>query len=253
MAHYNPIYANPPVIRTPSGVPGWRRMVFILASIALIVTLLISVKPDPAAGPATVAQAQTQQQVAGVEAATAGDAAASQAEQHAPGGAGGAISPVFAAPVQYWATQIEAWSQAHGVDPNMAATIMQVESCGDPAAISSAGAQGLFQVMPFHFQPGEDTLDPDTNASRGLTYFKERLQQTNGDIGRAFAGYNGGQRAAASSWDHWPAETQRYYVWTTGIYNEIQQGLDESPTLQRWLQSGGASLCNQAASRLGLP
>lgn len=253
MAHYNPTYANTPAFRTPSGVPGWRRMVFILVSIALIVVLLLSVKPDPVARPAAVAQAEAQQQEASAAAAAVDDAAAPQTEQNPPGDAAGAISPLFTAPVQYWAPQIEAWSQAHGVDPNMAATIMQVESCGDPAAVSSAGAQGLFQVMPFHFQPGEDSLDPDTNAARGLTYFRERLQQTNGDIGRAFAGYNGGQRAAASSWDHWPAETQRYYVWTTGIYDEIQQGLDESPTLQRWLQSGGASLCRQAASRLGLP
>jgi soluble lytic murein transglycosylase-like protein len=145
-----------------------------------------------------------------------------------------------------------AWSEMYGVDPNLTAIIMQIESCGDPRAASHAGAQGLFQVMPFHFAAGEDSLDPDTNARRGLNYFVERLNQTNGDIGRAFAGYNGGHVAAAASWDQWAAETQRYYRWSTGIYSDIQSGVTESPTVQNWLQAGGASLCRQAAQRLGL-
>ena len=143
-------------------------------------------------------------------------------------------------------------SQEFGVDPNLTAIIMQIESCGDPQAVSHAGAQGLFQVMPFHFAAGEDSLDPDTNARRGINYFVERLNQTNRDIGRAFAGYNGGHVAAGNSWDQWADETQRYFRWSTGIYEDIQAGRTDSPTLQAWLQAGGASLCRQAAQRLGL-
>lgn len=167
-------------------------------------------------------------------------------------GVAGQLSPVFTREVQQWAPKIIEWSAQYGIDPNLAAIIMQIESCGDQGARSHAGAQGLFQVMPFHFAAGEDALDPDTNARRGLNYFVERLSQTGGDVGRAFAGYNGGQRAAASSWDNWPDETQRYYRWSTGIYQDIQSGLAESPTIQAWLQAGGATLCQQAAARIGL-
>ena len=134
----------------------------------------------------------------------------------------------------------------------MLATIMQIESCGDPQANSHAGAQGLFQVMPFHFTAGENMLDPDTNARRGANYFAERLVQTSGDVGKAFAGYNGGHVAAGSSWNNWAAETQRYFVWSTGIYEEAKAGLTSSPTLQEWYAAGGTSLCNQAANRLNL-
>lgn len=165
---------------------------------------------------------------------------------------GGGISAVFAPSVQYWAEDILRWSAEHGVDPNLAAIIMQIESCGDPQAISIAGAQGLFQVMPFHFVAGENSLDPNTNAFRGLNYFVERLAQTSGDVGRAFAGYNGGHVAAGSSWDAWADETKRYYVWSTGIHADIQAGLTNSPTLERWMAAGGASLCQQAANRLGI-
>lgn len=162
------------------------------------------------------------------------------------------ISPVFSAEVRYWEPQIMLWSQQHGVDANLIATIMQIESCGDPGAMSGAGAQGLFQVMPFHFADGEDMLHPETNALRGINYFAERLVQTNGNIGLAFAGYNGGHVAAAGGWDDWAPETQRYFIWSTGIFNDIQAGLTESPTLQKWMAAGGVSLCQQAATRLGL-
>ena len=164
----------------------------------------------------------------------------------------GKISAVFSNEVKYWEADIVRWASAKNLDPDMVATIMQIESCGDPQALSIAGAQGLFQVMPFHFTAGENMLDPDVNALRGVNYFAERLVQTAGDVGKAFAGYNGGHVAAGSSWDNWASETQRYYVWSTGIYEDAKAGLTDSPTLQEWYAAGGTSLCQQAASRLNL-
>ncbi len=163
----------------------------------------------------------------------------------------GRISPVFSREVQYWEDEIVQWSSERGLDPNMAATIMQIESCGDMNAASGAGAQGLFQVMPYHFAPGEDTLDPQTNARRGLDYFAKQLAHF-GDVNLAFAAYNGGPGNAVKSYDNWPAETQRYYYWSEGIYADVQAGLMTSARLQEWLNAGGAGLCNQAAARLGL-
>ncbi len=226
---------NAPRPRRAAGVPGWRRMVAILFFVAVVVSLLLLVKPTPAADPAPTPLAN---------AASNRPAGAAPAES--------AIAPFFSSEVQRWAPEIAGWAAAYGLDPDAVATIMQIESCGDPRAVSSAGARGLFQVMPFHFAAGEDPFDPETNARRGLSYFAERLQQTRGDVGRAFAGYNGGQRAAASSWEQWPVETQRYYVWSTGIYEEARNGATESATLQAWMEAGGASLCRQAAARLGL-
>jgi soluble lytic murein transglycosylase-like protein len=168
------------------------------------------------------------------------------------GAAAETLAPLFTREVMHWAPQIVEWANTYGLDPNLVAIIMQIESCGDPQAVSSAGAQGLFQVMPFHFAAGEDAFDPDTNARRGLSYYADRLNQTGGDIGLAFAGYNGGQQAAASGWDSWPDETQRYFIWSTGIYNDIHAGSSESATLQEWLGAGGADLCRQAAQRLSL-
>lgn len=162
------------------------------------------------------------------------------------------IAPFFAPSVKHWEPDIVAWAERHNLDPNMVATVMQVESCGDPQALSGAGAMGLFQVMPYHFLPGEDGFEPEINALRGMNYLADRLIQTGGEIGHAFAGYNGGQAAAASGWNNWAAETQRYYTWTTGIYAEATEGHSQSETLDQWMAAGGRSLCQQAEARLGI-
>ncbi len=163
------------------------------------------------------------------------------------------IAPLFMPEVRYWETQIVAWAEAAGLDPDLVATVMQIESCGDPEAVSSAGARGLFQVMPFHFQPDEAMHDPQTNALRGLAYLARALQLANGDVRLALAGYNGGHSVIGMDAAQWPAETQRYVHWGSGIYADARAGLSESPTQAAWLAAGGASLCRQAHARLGLP
>jgi soluble lytic murein transglycosylase-like protein len=219
-----------------------RRMVIILiAVIFFVMAFTLAVVRSTGNGAVASTTAQTDAVV---------EEAAPVAAAPAPGAGG--IAPLFTAEVQHWAPQIVAWSAAAGVDPNMAATVMQIESCGDPNAVSIAGAQGLFQVMPFHFDPGENMQDPDTNARRGLSYLALGMQQHNGDTGLSFAGYNGGHGTAAKGWGAWPAETQRYYNWSTGIYADAVAGNATSDTLNQWLAAGGSGLCRQAAQRIGL-
>jgi len=164
----------------------------------------------------------------------------------------GTLSPIFQPAVQYWSSDIRTWASAAGLDPNLVATVMQIESCGDPRALSRAGAMGLFQVMPYHFATGEDSYDPDTNAMRGLAYLKRSLEAASGDPRLALAGYNGGIGVIGRPESSWPAETQRYAYWGSGIYAEASGGATESARLQEWLGAGGASLCRQAAARLGI-
>ncbi len=165
---------------------------------------------------------------------------------------GGALSPVFTPEVQHWSSRIVRWAAAYQLDPNLAATVMQVESCGAPAAVSSAGAQGLFQVMPFHFSPLDDMQDPDINAQRGLAYLALGLMRAGGNAGLALAGYNGGHGQIGRDRSLWPAETRRYVYWGSGIYADAVAGAVVSPRLQEWLQAGGSSLCARAARELGL-
>jgi hypothetical protein len=162
------------------------------------------------------------------------------------------IAGFFTPEVHYWAPHISRWAQQYDLDPNIIATIMQIESCGNPHAVSHAGAQGLFQVMPFHFQPGENMQDPDTNAKRGLAFIKKQLEFTGGDIYLSFAGYNGGYAASGGHYSTWPHETRRYFYWAKGIYSDGLAGAEHSPRLDEWLTAGGQSACISAAKNLGI-
>ena len=162
------------------------------------------------------------------------------------------LSSVFTPEVQYWAGELRGWSAEAGLDPNLAATVMQIESCGNPAARSSAGALGLFQVMPYHFSTFEDPYDPATNARRGLAYLEDALSAAEGDARLALAGYNGGLGAISAGELAWAAETERYAYWGSGIYADASGGVGSSPRLEEWLSAGGRGLCTRADQQLGL-
>ena len=158
------------------------------------------------------------------------------------------IAPLFTAEVDRWANDIARWAAQYGLDPNLLATVMQIESCGDATVSSYAGAQGLFQVMPFHFDAGEVYTDPDTNAKRSANFLNQCLGWANGDAGLALGCYNGGPSIVNRPFANWPDETQRYYTWGTGIYADAQANLSSSSTLESWLGAGGVNLCNQASA-----
>ena len=161
------------------------------------------------------------------------------------------ISAVFTAEVKYWAPDILRWSSEYDLPPELIATVMQIESCGHPSVHSNAGAAGLFQVMPFHFGEGEDPLNPETNAFRGLNYLARGLELAEGNQALALAGYNGGHGQIGRAASLWPAETQRYVRWGLAILADIQRDQVPSPGLQAWLEAGGSSLCQRAAQAQG--
>lgn len=162
------------------------------------------------------------------------------------------LSPIFTPEVHYWAESITRWAAASNLDPNLAAVVMQIESCGDPRATSRAGAMGLFQVMPYHFAEGENPYQPDTNALRGLGYLKRSLNTAAGNARLALAGYNGGIGVISRGEWAWAAETARYVRYGFPIYEDARGGGSSSAALNEWYGRYGANLCRQAAQRLGI-
>lgn len=117
-------------------------------------------------------------------------------------------------------TQVIADAAAdNGVDPNLAIEVAIAESNMNPAAVSSAGAYGIMQLMPgTAAQYGVDPADPVDNIQGGVSYLGDLLAQFNGDQVAALAAYNWGpsrvQNAIAAYGADWlrhaPAETQNY-------------------------------------------
>ena len=77
------------------------------------------------------------------------------------------------------------------LDPELVLALINVESNFDRFAISSAGALGLMQVMPFWLneigRPDDNLLEINTNLRFGCTILGIYLKRENGNMFRALA------------------------------------------------------------------
>ena len=82
-----------------------------------------------------------------------------------------------------------------GLDPQIVLGLIQVESNFRKYAVSSAGARGYMQVMPFWVKsigtPDQNLFHLRTNLRYGCTIFRHYLAIENGDYYRALGRYNG--------------------------------------------------------------
>ena len=103
-----------------------------------------------------------------------------------------------------------------GLDPQLVLGLIQHESNFRKYAVSSAGARGYMQVMPFWLRqigdPGHDLFTLRTNLRYGCTILRHYLDLENGDLYRALGRYNGSLGRA-----EYPsavlAQVQRYWTW----------------------------------------
>lgn len=82
-----------------------------------------------------------------------------------------------------------------GLDPQLVLGLMQVESGFRKYAVSSAGARGYMQVMPFWIKvigrPDDNLFHLRTNLRYGCTILRHYLDIEKGDLYRALGRYNG--------------------------------------------------------------
>lgn len=110
-------------------------------------------------------------------------------------------------------------SEKYGVDENLIRAIIKVESNFNPNTVSSAGAKGLMQLMPFNCEDLGVTnpFDIYQNIDGGTRHIKEYIDKYDGDIQMGLMAYNGGptrmaKRGVKSVNDIYkmPKETQNY-------------------------------------------
>ena len=82
-----------------------------------------------------------------------------------------------------------------GLDPQLALGLIQIESGFRKYAVSSAGARGYMQVMPFWSKvfkrPNDNLFSLRTNLRYGCVILRYYLDLENGDYFRALGRYNG--------------------------------------------------------------
>jgi soluble lytic murein transglycosylase-like protein len=82
-----------------------------------------------------------------------------------------------------------------GLDPQLVLGLIQVESGFKKYAVSSVGARGYMQVMPFWVKsigtPEQNLFDMRLNLRYGCTILRHYLDMEKGDYFRALGRYNG--------------------------------------------------------------
>ncbi len=94
---------------------------------------------------------------------------------------------------------IAAASTAYGLDEDLIRAVIQAESSFNTNAVSSAGAEGLMQLMPGTAASlgVTDSFDARQNIFAGTQYLSKQIERF-GDIRLALAAYNTGPSRVAS-------------------------------------------------------
>lgn len=163
---------------------------------------------------------------------------------------------------------IDEASVRHGVDANLIAVVILVESGGDPEARSPAGAVGLMQLMPstaadiarergLAHDEGRLT-DPAYNIDLGTFYLAHQVRRfwtgyAEATVAYAAGAYNGGpgrMRRHLDRGEGLPSETRRYQRWVAGMWRE--RFMPRSETFAAWYAAGGEHLVARSAAPASL-
>ena len=130
--------------------------------------------------------------------------------------------------------EIVKWSEAHKLDPALAAAVIMQESRFNPAATSYKGARGLMQIMPATAQTiakgvevsNYSLYDAETSIQFGTWHLHVMLEKYDNNVDAALAAYNAGG-GNADKWirlgilDSIPFNETRNYVINVKRYREI--------------------------------
>jgi soluble lytic murein transglycosylase-like protein len=99
------------------------------------------------------------------------------------------------------------------LNPDIVLAVIEIESRFDQYALSSAGAQGLMQVMPFWKKEigreNDNLMQVSTNLRYGCTILRHYLNREDGNLRLALARYNGSTgknwypELVLTAWENW--------------------------------------------------
>jgi soluble lytic murein transglycosylase-like protein len=162
--------------------------------------------PSAAAAPTASASASAGQSFASVLSSATSDAAGANASS-------GTASTSTPSGYGAYAAQITQAAARYGIDPSLLYGVISQESAFNPNAVSSAGAEGIAQIMPENFASLGVTnpFDPTQSIDAGAKLLSENLATFGGNTVDAVAAYNAGS-AAVEQYGGVPpySETQNY-------------------------------------------
>jgi soluble lytic murein transglycosylase-like protein len=134
-------------------------------------------------------------------------------------------TPRLPGPRPDWRNIIRDASLRHGLDENLLAAVMQVESNFNRYAVSGKGARGAMQIMP---ETGRllglrDFFDPVANTDAGARYLAEMLR-TFKRLDLSLSAYNAGPGAVRQHGGQIPPyrETRDYVFQVLAVYDRLK-------------------------------
>lgn len=109
---------------------------------------------------------------------------------------------------------IKYYADEYNLNASLVQAVIKAESNFDPYAVSSAGAQGLMQLMPATAAEMSirDPFDPGQNIAGGTQYLYKLLNLFGNDLDLALAAYNAGPGTVKRYGGIPPYEETRNYV-----------------------------------------
>ncbi|MCB1581874.1 MAG: lytic transglycosylase domain-containing protein [Xanthomonadales bacterium] len=122
--------------------------------------------------------------------------------------------------------EIDSAAKKHGLESSLLKAVIHAESAFKPTAVSSAGAQGLMQLMPLTQKTYDvsNPYDPLQNIHGGAAYLKH-LKGVYSNIDVYLAAYNSGETAVEKYGRSIPPfpETKEYVRRVKILYNRYQR------------------------------
>lgn len=117
------------------------------------------------------------------------------------------------------------------ISPALVLAIISVESAGRSQAVSSAGAEGLMQLMPDTASrfAVSNSFDPSQNIKGGVAYLAWLMDRYDNDAVLALAGYNAGEGNVARHNGVPPFAETRAYVPKVLAAWQVAKGLCRTP------------------------
>ncbi|MEO6300662.1 MAG: lytic transglycosylase domain-containing protein [Paracoccaceae bacterium] len=132
---------------------------------------------------------------------------------------------------QNYGTEILKATIGTNVSPALVLAVIGIESMGNPEAVSSAGAQGLMQLIPATATRFgvTDATDPVQSIKGGVAYLNFLMNTFNRDPIMVLAAYNAGEGAVTANGGVPPYAETRDYVPKVLAAWQVAQGLCLSP------------------------
>ena len=123
------------------------------------------------------------------------------------------------------------------VSPNLVMAIIEAESRGDAAAVSSQGALGVMQLMPStaHKFGVVDPFDPEENITGGVRYLRYLMGFFGQNLKLVLSAYHVGHNKVRRNMEM-PTNvvTQGYVHQVLSLYNELQKRQTPVASVSDW-------------------